>query len=556
MRNVSFIIVFAVIGAMLAACGGSGGTSDNGTPQIPSNALKITIAYSPEKEGWLKDRIAAFNATNAKVGGQTIFVEGINKSSGAARTEIKNGQLKTTVWSPSASSWLEVLKQESGNANVAVGQPRPLVLTPVVISMWKPMAEALGWPNKPIGWGDMLELINDPQGWGKFGHPEWGRFSWGHTDPEISTSALSTLLAEFYAAVGKQKNLTVADVQNPKSQQFIRDLGKGIKHYGYNTLVFSSNMQKFGMSYISAFPMEEITLIDFNKNKAPTVPLVAIYPKEGTFWHDDPFIVMASASSDEQQAAEQLFTFLLTPDSQKLAMSYGFRPANVDVPLADPVSVAFGVQPQGVQNILPIPSAEVIVEAKKVWGQNRKRADIVLVVDVSGSMEENGKLDQAKAGLGTFLQRILPEDRVGLVTFSSAAQLTVPPALLGQNRVALDDAIQAMRPTGKTAIYDGLLAGKQALDALPATEDGQERIKAIVLLTDGEENASKATFEQLKQEFNETGVSIFPVAYGSSSDQDAATKTLQSIVDFSKTILVKGDTGEIGTIFDNLSRYF
>src|SRR5215207_5294453 len=555
MRKTSVALLFALITVTLAACGGSGGTTDNGTAQAPSNALKISIAYSPEKDGWLKDRIDAFNATNAKVGGQTVFVEGVNKSSGAARTEIKSGQLKPTIWSPSASTWLEVLKQEGGNPNVAVSM-RPLVLTPVVISMWKPMAEALGWPNKPVGWGDMLELINDPQGWGKFGHPEWGRFSWGHTDPEISTSALSTLLAEFYAAVGKQKNLTTADVQNPKSQQFIRDLGKGIKHYGYNTLVFSDNMQKFGMSYISAFPMEEITLIDFNKNKMPQVPLVAIYPKEGTFWHDDPFIVMASASSDEQQAADQFFNFLLTPDSQKLAMSYGFRPANVDVPLADPVSAAFGVQPQGVQNILPIPSAEVIVEAKKVWGQNRKRADIVLVVDVSGSMDENGKLDQAKAGLGTFLQRILPEDRVGLVTFSSGAQIVVEPAPLGQNRVALDDAIQAMRPTGKTAIYDGLMAGKQALDALPAPENGEERIKAIVLLTDGEENASKTTFDRLKQEFDETGVSIFPVAYGSSADQDAATKTLQSIVDFSKTILVKGDTGEIGTIFDNLSRYF
>ena len=555
MRNVSFVIVFALIGAMLAACGGSGGTSDNGTPQAPSNALKISIAYSPEKDGWLKDRIAAFNTTNVKVGGQTVFVEGLNKSSGAARTEIKNGQLKPTIWSPSASTWLAVLKQESGNQNIAVGLPRPLVLTPVVISMWKPMAEALGWPNKPVGWGDMLELINDPQGWGKYGHPEWGRFSWGHTDPEISTSALSTLLAEFYAAVGKQKNLTVADVQNPKSQQYIRDLGKAIKHYGYNTLVFSENMQKFGMSYISAFPMEEITLIDFNK-KSPSVPLVAIYPKEGTFWHDDPFIVMASASAPEQQAAEQFFNFLLTPDSQKLAMSFGFRPANVDVPLADPVSAAYGVQPQGVQNILPIPSAEVIVEAKTVWGQNRKRADIVLVVDVSGSMEENGKLDQAKAGLGAFLQRILPEDRVGLVTFSSAAQVLVPAAPLGESRIALDQAIQAMRPTGKTAIYDGLMAGKQALDALPAAENGEERIKAIVLLTDGEENASKATFDQLKQSFDETGISIFPVAYGSTSDQGAATKTLQSIVDFSKTILVKGDTGEIGTIFDNLSRYF
>jgi len=301
--------------------------------------------------------------------------------------------------------------------------------------------------------------------------------------------------------------------------------------------------------------MEEITLIDFNK-KSPSVPLVAIYPKEGTFWHDDPFIVMASASSGEQQAAEQFFNFLLTPDSQKLAMSYGFRPANVDVPLADPVSAAYGVQPQGVQNILPIPSADVIVEAKKIWGQNRKRADIVLVVDVSGSMEDNGKLDQAKAGLGAFLQRILPEDRVGLVTFSSKAQAEVDPAPLGQNRIALDDAIQAMRPTGKTAIYDGLMAGKQALDALPDPENGEERIKAIVLLTDGEENASSTSFDELKQSFDETGISIFPVAYGSSSDQDAATKTLQSIVDFSKTILVKGDTGEIGSISDNLSGYF
>src|SRR5687768_8230249 len=57
MRNVSRIIVLALIGAMLGACGG-GGSADNGTPQAPSNALKISIAYSPEKDGWLKDRIA------------------------------------------------------------------------------------------------------------------------------------------------------------------------------------------------------------------------------------------------------------------------------------------------------------------------------------------------------------------------------------------------------------------------------------------------------------------------------------------------------------------
>ncbi len=240
------------------------------------------------------------------------------------------------------------------------------------------------------------------------------------------------------------------------------------------------------------------------------MPLVAIYPKEGTFWHDDPFIVMSSASASEQQAAEQFFNFLLTPDSQKLAMSYGFRPTNVDVPLADPISPTYGVQPQGVQNILPIPPAEVIVTAKNTWAQNRKRADIVLVVDVSGSMEDNGKLDQAKAGLETFLQRILPEDRVGLVSFSSQAQVEVAPAPLADNRIPLSDAIGRLRPQGKTAIYDALLTAKDSLDKLPQQKD--EHIKAIVLLTDGQENASATSFDQLKQTFDESGISIFPVA--------------------------------------------
>ena len=553
MRKVSLLVILVIVAAALAACGANPLGGDNGTPQPPSNALKISIAYSPEKEGWLADRIAAFNATSTKVNGQVVFVEGVNKASGAARPEIKNGQLKTTIWSPSASTWLEVLKQEAGNPNVAVSN-RPLVLTPVVISMWKPMAEAMGYPNTPIGWSDLLALTNDPQGWGKFGHPEWGRFSWGHTDPEISTSALSTLLAEFYASSGKQRDLSIADIQNPKSQQFIRDLGKGIKHYGYNTLVFSDNMQKFGMSYISGFPMEEITLIDFNKNKNPPVPLVAIYPKEGTFYHDDPFIVMSSATSEEQQAADQFFNFLLTPDSQKLAMSFGFRPANVDVPLADPISPAFGVQPQGVQNVLPFPAAEVIVAAKQTWAQNRKRADVILVVDVSGSMDENGKLDQAKAGLETFLQRILPEDRIGLVSFSSSAKVEVPPGPLGDNRIALSDAIQRLRPQGKTAIYDSLLAANQELDNIPP--DDEERIKAIVLLTDGAENASRTTLDQLKNEFDESGISIFPVAYGGETDQADAAQSLQAIVEFSRTILVKGSTGDVGQIFDNLSRYF
>ena len=549
MRRFSILLLLTMLVSAISACGsgssGGGGGSSGGTP---ANALNISIAYSPEKEKWLTERITAFNSQKVKSGDKPIFVTGSNKSSGAARTEIKNGTLQTTVWSPSASTWLEVLKQESNNQSVAVSN-KPLVLTPVVIGMWKPMAEALGWPNTPIGWSDMLGLIKDPQGWGKFGHPEWGRFSWGHTDPEISTSALSTLIAEFYAATGKQQGLTAADVQSAQSQQFVRDLGQGIKHYGYNTLIFSQNMKKFGMSYISAFPMEEITLIDFNKVDPPTTPLVAIYPKEGTFWHDDPYIVMASASAEEQQAAKVFYDFLLTDESQRMAMSYGFRPANVNVPLADPISPIYGVQTQGVQTILEVPKSDVIVAVKNSWAVNRKRADIMLVVDVSGSMEGD-KLESTKAGMESFLLRILPDDRVGLITFSNSATQVVAPAPLSDNRIPLQKAIGDMRATGKTAVFDAIDMARQSLAGLPQT--GEERIQAIVLLSDGGDNSSRLSIDQIKTSFDETGVSIFPVAYGADADRTI----LDAIAEFSRTIVVVGDTGDIAQIFENLSRYF
>jgi Ca-activated chloride channel family protein len=544
MKLIRLLLMLALL---LTACGESISPLPTGAEdEAPSNAVKISIAYSPEKESWLKARLDVFNQGGAKVGNRPIFVEAINRSSGAARTEIKQGSLKPTVWSPSSSVWLEVLKQEGGNPNVAVSS-RPMLLTPVVISMWKPMAEALGWPNKQIGWNDLLALINEPEGWGKYGHPEWGRFSWGHTDPEISTTALSTVLAEFYAATNKARGLTEADVNAEASQKFLRDLGLAVKHYGYNTLVFSDNMKKYGTSYISAFPMEEITLIEFNKSAPPT-PLVAIYPREGTFWHDNPFILMASATQEEQEAAQKLFEFLYAPESQTAAMQFGFRPANTAVAIGDPISAQFGADPNQPQTLLEVPPGNVLVAAKNAWAANRKRANIVLVVDTSGSMRGE-KIEEAKAGLELFISRLLNEDRVAMVTFSDTAQVVVPLDELTKNRLQLQGAVSNIEVNGKTAMYDGL---RKAREVLQADIDDRNRINAIVLLSDGADTAQTSTFEDVKRDFNEADISIFPIAYG----EDAEKQVLQDIADFSRTILITGGTGDINKVFENLSRYF
>ena len=64
-----------------------------------------------------------------------------------------------------------------------------------VIAMPRRMAQALGWPNVSIGYADILKLAQDPNGWGSKGHPEWGPFKLGKTNPNFSTSALSATIA-------------------------------------------------------------------------------------------------------------------------------------------------------------------------------------------------------------------------------------------------------------------------------------------------------------------------------------------------------------------------
>jgi Ca-activated chloride channel homolog len=543
LKKIASMLLLVMI---IAACGDMKATTAPGQPPVSGDSIVVSLAFSPEKETWLTERFAAFNGQQIQVNGKTVVVEGKVVSSGQARTDIKTGALQTVVWSPSASTWLEVLKQESGNQNIAEPNAQPLVLTPVVISMWKPMAEALGWPDKPVGWRDLLALINDPDGWGKYGHSEWGRFSWGHTDPEISTSALSTVLAELYAATNKTSGLTAEDVRAEASQKFLRDLAQGIKHYGYNTLVFSENMQKYGLTYISAFPMEEITLIDFNK-KGPVTPLVAIYPAEGTFTHDNPFIVMSSASADQKAAAAKLYEFLQSEESQQKAMAFGFRPANINVALGDPLTMQYGVDPRQPRQSLDLPSADVIVAAKDAWANNRKPANIMIVVDTSGSMRGE-KMDQAKAGVDYFLSRLPAQDNVGLIGFDNEPRVLVPLDVRAENMSNLQAQIQGMIPEGKTSLYDAIDMARLELDKL----NQPDRINAIVVLSDGADTASMMTIEQMEQNFGETSIPIFPIAYG----EDAETTVLQRIADFARTQLVKGGTDDINKIFENLSRYF
>jgi Ca-activated chloride channel homolog len=96
----------------------------------------------------------------------------------------------------------------------------------------------------------------------------------------------------------------------------------------------------------------------------------------------------------------------------------------------------------------------------------REEAAVMLVVDVSGSMEaddvEPTRLDAAREAAGRFLDRLPDRFQVGLVVFSSQAETLVQPTT---DRAAVRDALASLRADGGTAMGDGL---SNALDVIEA----------------------------------------------------------------------------------------
>src|SRR5215210_1808559 len=346
---VAFFILANVLASIgLSACD-AGRADPSATHAKAKDAIEVTFAYSSEKKPWIEPLAATFNRERHTLPGdkRPIFINAFVADSGTARSQIVDKSLQPTVWSPSNSLWKSVLNFEADTelAGSGAGEADPLLLTPVVLAMWKPMAEALGWPGKSIGIRDVLELNRNPAGWGAVGHPEWGQFKYAHTNPEVSSTGLSTVAAEFYAGAGKTSGLTQEDVDDPKVKEFVKAIEQSIVHYSATTTIFKENVRKGGMDYISAVALEEVTVIELNK-AGMNVPLVSIYPKEGTFWHDNPYIILKGSWVTEEQrsAAAQFKDYLLQPESQKSALTLGFRPANTSVSFrVEPFTEANGV---------------------------------------------------------------------------------------------------------------------------------------------------------------------------------------------------------------------
>jgi Ca-activated chloride channel family protein len=542
--------------------GGASSAAPSGGPAPKGAAQPVTlvIAYGSEKKTWLEEQAKRFEATGAKTqSGKPIKINAQAMGSGEAVQGIIGGQLKPHVFSPASAVYVSLLNSawaaKSGKAKPISPAGDALVLSPIVVAMWKPMAEALGWPGKQLGWADLLKVNADPKGWGALGHPEWGRFKLGHTHPEYSNSGLQAILAEAYAGAKKTRGLTAADLDAKETLEKLRSIEQTIVHYGKSTGFFTDKMLERGPAYLSASVLYENLVIEsYGKTSANApFPFVAIYPVEGTFWSDHPYAVLDAewVGAEEREAAQAFLKFLKDKPQQERALALGFRPADPSIAIGAPVDAAHGVDPKQPQTLLEVPDGPTLEKLLAVWRETKKTSDIILVFDKSGSMGGQ-PLAEAKTGAKSFLDVLHDRDDVTLIFFDGRVYPPIGPMQLGKDKGTLSSRIDATIADGQTALYD---ATSQALDlALDRAKKEPARIHAIVVMTDGKDEGSKLTLPQLLGRFTEeeAPVKIFTIAYGAGADPTI----LAQIAEKAKGSSAKGATDTIVAVYKDMAAFF
>lgn len=526
----------------------------------------ITLAASSEKATLMKAMAADFNAENSR-GDGCRFVDVHSYASGQAAAAFSEGWdsrqtgfEQPDVWVPTSSSWTGVVRlgrQAQDLPPVIPDDYESVAQSPLVLAMPRPMAEALGWPDEQIGWSTVLDLAQDPRGWGAVGHPEWGPFTLGKTNPEVSTFGFEATVASYYAATGLSGDLQVADVRDKETLEFVAGIEQATAHYGPLSRTFLTNLWKAdqdgrAMSYVSAVPLAEKNVFDYNAgdpdgnpdtqpNGEPRVPLVAVYPSDGTSVFDHPYLVLKTSSiTDEQQdLAAEFREFLQMPEQQEDFTDGGFR--SHEGAAGAEMNQDNGILPAQPARQISMPAPDVLAEVLDSWEDVRKHARVLLVLDVSGSMGAQvagtgkSRLELAQEAAVLALSELNPRDEVGLWAFSTQppggagvyAEL-VPMTLLGGDVEDVEHAIRTLVPRGGTPLFTTTIS---AVEDMRSDLD-PDLINAVVLLSDGQNehlfDDLDRVVDVLQVEDKRQLVRVFPIGYGQDADMESLERIAQA----------------------------
>jgi Ca-activated chloride channel homolog len=215
----------------------------------------------------------------------------------------------------------------------------------------------------------------------------------------------------------------------------------------------------------------------------------------------------------------------------------------------------------------------------------REDATIILAMDTSGSMMATdvapSRLASAKEAAATFVDQLPPTFQVGLVTFSTAAQVAVRPttdraeihaaldSLVADGGTALGDAIGTSTDLAREVIDTAAAAGgstgtspapsadpnasgapstspapSASPSAAPSTKDGERPLVATVLLSDGSNSTGNLEPDAAAREAASIGMPVYTIALGTAD----GVVTVQDEFGMPHTVEVPPDTDTLAAI--------
>jgi Ca-activated chloride channel homolog len=441
-----------------------------------------------EDERWLIDVAEAFNRQQARVSTGEIIQVGIrNIPSGLGRKLIAAKAVQPAGFSPSNALWIELLRQDG--------------VTPVIIQS-SLMPDCGGFVIAPqayqqlaadgeVNFARLLDAIIT------------GRLKLGYANPYTSSSSLNLLYSIFWQAAGHDRDLkplTVNEIQSPQVASVFDAFQKQVVVTGITSrdlsdafLQDSSQLQVFASGCRGYSQLKQVKGYE----------QLGFIPYGMT--HNNPLVGFDWNTPTQQEALTKFAEFASSAKMQQLADRQGTMPAEV----------------LNHVEFLPTPSGAVLKAAQSLWKQRKDGGRTVymqLVVDTSGSMEDHQRLKSVQQALRFASREINRGNHVGLITFSDQPTRWLNLAPFNElEQKRLFAAIDQLRPDGSTALYNALAIG--LFDLMEKQKTDPNGRFYLLLLTDGE-RTDGLHLEQLKPVIRQSGIKIYPLAYGEVNQQE------------------------------------
>ncbi|MBD9506867.1 VWA domain-containing protein [Ensifer sp. ENS10] len=166
----------------------------------------------------------------------------------------------------------------------------------------------------------------------------------------------------------------------------------------------------------------------------------------------------------------------------------------------------------------------VAIKGYDVVPAQAPKANLVFLIDVSGSMDEPDKLPLLKSAFRLLVERLKPEDTVSIVTYAGNAGTVLEPTAV-KDRAKILAAIDTLQPGGSTAGAEGIDAA-YALAEKAFVKGGVNR---VMLATDGDFNVGPSSDDDLKrliEDKRQSGIFLSVLGFGRGNYNDALMQTI------------------------------